>query len=137
LEGRRVACGEGIVPIDGEGVLDEIVRPNRKEIRVLGQAMRAERRGRKFDHASDRRLAKGKPLVPKLFTHTRELGECRAKIVNACDRREHHAHRPVRRGTEEGAQLRAKEATCAERIAEPCAAKAYAWLRDAPLEPRH
>ena len=107
---RLVQVADVLVrPIDGQRVLNEIVRADGEEIRLGGQNVRDNRGGRHLDHDSDRNIgivrdSLGIQLRAQLAHERLHLPQ----LLHAGDDREHDLDLAERRGAKQRAQLRAE-----------------------------
>ena len=112
LQHRRVQgvveVGDALVgAVHGEGVLDEVVGADGEEVEAAGEAPRGERRPRHLDHGADRKARVETPaLAGELGLGARHEGEHLLELAHAGEHGHQQPHRPVRRGAQDGADLR-------------------------------
>ena len=91
-----------IDPVDGQGVLDQIVGADRQEIQVAGEQVGTHRRCRNLDHATHRQvLIKGQPTLAQFLLGFRHQAQYLEDLLHRAQHRNHHPHRPVRRSAQD------------------------------------
>ena len=106
---RVVQMGHRFVrAVDGQRVLDQVVRADRQEVEVAQEAAHDEGRRRHFDHGAQLHGAERRPARQQFLAGEVDLCE---GLPDLADMREHgkeQVHRPVRRSPQHGAQLGAE-----------------------------
>ena len=104
--------------IHREGVLRQVVGPDREEVRLFGEDIREQRRGCRFDHDPDRYRWHAEIATDGLdhVAGGGPFGERR-------DHRKHHGHSARARGTQDRAQLRFEHVTAVQQQPDPALAE--------------
>ena len=98
-----------IRPIDRERILNEVVRSNREEVRLLREDVRDHRRRRNFDHDSDLEVrVVFDTFGVQLFSELADERPHLSQFLHAGDERKHDLQISDDRGAQQRAQLRAE-----------------------------
>ena len=110
----------GIRAIRREGELGQAVCADVEEISLAGQLLGDERRGGRVDqHADGDRLAEGNALALQLLLDVEQRAAGAAQLLGARHHRKRDGDIVVRRGAEQGAQLRAEKLRILKRKTNP------------------
>ena len=106
MERREPRRQVGVAAIDGERVLHQVIRADAEERDVVDKGVAGDRRGRRFDHDTERHVATEfgsahLQVVGRLLEQVARL----ANLVDGDDEREHDAHVAVLGGAQQRAQL--------------------------------
>ena len=94
-----------ILPVDGTGVLREIIGSDGEEITLLRKIIRDQHRRRRLNHRADLIMPDLHALRLKLRPTLRQDLLCLSQLPDRDNHREHDAHITISRGAEQRAQL--------------------------------
>src|SRR5690606_20477711 len=110
VERRIQPCDARVAAVDGERVLDQVVRADREKIRVARELGRAQGRGRGLDHDPDLVAGvEGDAGLAKVVLLLLEQTARALDLLDLVDERQHDPDVPVRGGAQESAELLAEE----------------------------
>ena len=121
---------ELVHPIDGQGVLDQVVGADGEKVGVLGQQIGHGHRRGHLDHDAHLELrVEGHPLGGQLplyvFQHLASLQQ----LSHPGDERKHHPHLAVHRSAQDGPKLGAEQGRLLEAVADGPEPQGRVYLR--------
>ena len=100
---RVVQIGHGLVgAVNGQRVLDEVVRAYREVVEIVQELLHHQRRGRHLDHRAQLHRAVGHAARVQLGTRQVNLGQRLADLAHMRQHRKQQLDRPMHCGAQHG-----------------------------------